>query len=97
MKYRAHAKKTDGNQKDVVKALEKIGAIVQSLGEVGKGCPDLMVGYRGYTILMEVKDPDGKNRLEQSQKDWIKAWKGSPVHVVRSETEAVLVASSYGL
>ena len=48
--------RTDSNQSDIVKALRKAGATVQSLADVGGGCPDLLVGYFGYCILFEVKD-----------------------------------------
>lgn len=48
----------DANQPDIVKALRKMGAFVQSLAAVGDGCPDLLVGFRGKTYLIEVKDGD---------------------------------------
>ena len=48
--------RTDGNQAEVVAALQAYGASVQSLAGVGKGCPDLLVGFRGVTYLLEVKD-----------------------------------------
>ncbi|HJP47915.1 hypothetical protein [Acinetobacter venetianus] len=41
------AAKIDANQTEIVKALRKFGASVQSLASTGKGCPDLLVGFRG--------------------------------------------------
>lgn len=41
------AKRTDGNQAEIVRALRSAGATVQTLHTVGKGCPDLVVGFRG--------------------------------------------------
>ena len=52
MKY---AKKRDGNEKAIVEALEALGATVTRLGDAG--VPDLLVAYRGETLLIEVKDP----------------------------------------
>jgi hypothetical protein len=37
-------------------ALRSAGATVQSLAGVGKGVPDLLVGFKGQTLLFEVKD-----------------------------------------
>ena len=39
--------KVDANQSDIVAGLRSIGATVQPLHAVGKGCPDLLIGYRG--------------------------------------------------
>ena len=50
------AAKIDANQTQVVIALRAAGATVQSLAAVGVGVPDLLVGFRGQTYLMEVKD-----------------------------------------
>ena len=49
------AAKIDANQTEIVKALRQVGASVQSLASTGKGCPDLLVGFRGVNWLLEVK------------------------------------------
>lgn len=46
----------DGNQAQIVRALRQVGATVLSLADMGDGCPDLLVGFRGFNILLEVKD-----------------------------------------
>ncbi len=48
--------KTDRNHADIIKALREIGCSVQSLHSTGRGCPDLLCGYHGRNILLEVKD-----------------------------------------
>ena len=53
------AAKVDANQADIVAALRRIGATVQCLHQVGHGCPDLLVGWHGENILLEVKMPGG--------------------------------------
>ena len=50
------AAKIDANQTEIVKALRQVGASVQSLASTGKGCPDLLVGFRGVNWLLEIKD-----------------------------------------
>jgi Holliday junction resolvase len=88
------AAKVDRNQAEVVNALRKVGASVQSLASIGKGCPDLLVGYHGILYLMEVKDGSNvpsKQLLTEDQKKWHDAWTGSPVHVVRSIEQALKI------
>ena len=90
------ARKTDANQGDIVDALRKIGCTVEDMSRVGKGVPDLLVGFRGATYLLEVKNVHGRNKLEASQIEWRGAWKGKPVAVVRDEQEAILAVSGHG-
>jgi hypothetical protein len=78
--------KTDANQSEIRQALHKVGASTHSLAQLGAGCPDLLVGYRQRTYLMEIKAPKG--RLTDQQKDWMASWNGAPVHVVHDIDEA---------
>ena len=88
------AAKVDKNQAEVVAALRKVGASVQSLASIGKGCPDLLVGYHGNLYLMEIKDGSkmpSQQLLTDDQKKWHEAWTGSPVYVVRSIEQALKI------
>lgn len=79
------AAKIDANQTQVVEALRAAGATVQSLAAVGKGLPDLLVGFQGQTLLMEVKDgrkPPSQRQLTEDQLKWHGAWRGGPVAIV---------------
>lgn len=79
-------KKVDRNQPEIVRALRRAGASVQSLASVGKGCPDLAVGLKGQTWLIEVKDwqqPPSRKRLSPDEKLWHQSWQG---HVAVAET-----------
>ena len=79
------AARTDANHEEIVKALRAVGATVQSLACVGHGVPDLLVGYQGKTILMEVKDgtkSPSKRQLTEDQVKWIDAWSGGSVFIV---------------
>lgn len=84
------AAKTDANQHPIVKALKDIfgPSCVFDLSTVGKGCPDLMVGVRGKTLLMEIKTDDGT--LTPSQIWFHRNWDGQ-VAVVRSLADALKV------
>lgn len=88
-----YAAKVDDNQRQIVEALRDVGASVQSLAAVGKGVPDLLVGFRGETYILEVKDgrkvPSARH-LRDSQKNWHATWMGRPVHVVESLEEALM-------
>ena len=50
------AAKIDANHGDIVEALRGIGCSVLSLAPLGKGAPDLLVGYWGRNTILEVKD-----------------------------------------
>ena len=81
------AAKIDGNQGDIVIALEAVGASVQSLAAVGNGCPDLLVGFRGTNFVIEVKDPAqpaNKRRLNSHQKPWHAEWCEAAIAAKRS-------------
>lgn len=85
--------KIDDNQKSIVNALRDVGASVQSLAAIGKGCPDLLVGYQGINYLMEIKDGSkvpSAQKLTIDQEHWHSVWKGV-VHVVKSEDEALKI------
>lgn len=87
------AARTDGNHQAIVAALRKIGATALSLAAVGKGCPDLVVGYRGLNLLLEVKDgrlPPSERKLTEAEAEFLATW-GGQVAVVTSEEDAVRV------
>jgi hypothetical protein len=79
------AAKIDRNQPEIVAALRKAGASVQSLAGVGQGVPDLLVGYMGKTALLEVKDGlkvKSKQKLTEDQKPWHANWRGGTLTTV---------------
>lgn len=79
------AKRVDGNQRQIISALEAAGASVVDASRMGQGFPDLVIGYRNVTLLMECKDPKtayGKKGANQNQKAFMETWKGGPVAIV---------------
>ena len=80
--------RVDLNQNEVVEALRRVGCTVQSLSDVGCGCPDLLVGFRGDWYVMEVKTSMG--RLTDAEMTWINRAAGN-VALVRSANDALRV------
>lgn len=91
-----HVAKADANQPGIVKALRAAGASVQVLSAVGKGCPDLLVGFANKTWLLEVKLPHAHKRsdaeetreLTPRQVEWHAQWRGQ-VAIVHDAKEAL--------
>jgi len=84
MKYGA---KKDANHAEIVEALKAHGACVIDMSHVGQGFPDLIVGFGGQTLLMEIKNPKtayGKRGLNKNQARWRDEWIGGPFAVVSS-------------
>jgi endogenous inhibitor of DNA gyrase (YacG/DUF329 family) len=89
MKYGA---KKDANHDDVVSALKGVGACVIDMSNVGRGFPDLIVGFDGLTILVEVKNPKtsyGRKGLNKNQVKWKEMWSGGAYCVVDSPDAAL--------
>jgi Holliday junction resolvase len=78
----------DTNHKEIVKALREAGATVVSLAAMKHGCPDLLVGYNGETILMEIKR-DSKAKFTSDQLDFMGKWKGGAISRVDSVDAAI--------
>jgi len=83
--------RTDDNQKEIVVALRQVGASVQPIHTLGKGVPDLLIGFRGQNFLLEVKDgskPPSQQKLTPDEKEWHKMWRGN-VATVSTVEEAM--------
>lgn len=86
------AARIDRNQPEIVSALRKVGATVVSLAAAGDGIPDLLVGFRQSTFLLEVKDglrPPSERQLTPDQINWHIDWRGGPCTIVNSVEEAL--------
>lgn len=81
----------DSNHREIVAALRDVGATVLDLSGVGNGAPDLLIGYRGCNLLLEVKRPDSgpvKAGLRPEQAAWHQRWAGH-VTTVRTIADAL--------
>ena len=86
-----YARRVDENQGQIVSALRSCGAYVRVISQ-GDGIPDLLVGYRGYTVLMEVKDgnkPPSARELTPAEKKFFLEWPGGMLVVVNNVDEAL--------
>ncbi len=80
--------KVDSSHAAIRDGLRQLGYSVQSLAEIGKGCPDLLVGKAGQTWLVEVKA--GKTgRITPDQHRWYAGWRGRAVVIATSLDEAL--------
>lgn len=89
--------KQDGNSTAIVSALRAAGCVVRFIDcPVGVGgIPDVLVGFRGRTVLLELKVKGG--RLNPKQKAFHEGWNGGPLHVVRSVDEAMAAVGLPGV
>lgn len=93
-RYAAHR---DTAEPAIVMALVAVGATVEGLSK--KGVPDLLVGYRGVTYLLEVKTPraskSGNNaRANKVQAEWRARWRGGVVAVVETPEQALCIVGA---
>ena len=86
--------KPDANQPEIVQALRDIGARVFLIGQP----LDLLVAFRGKLTLMEVKNPNGEDKLSKSQTVTISLLEtvGVRVPVVRNAEEAIEAVTTGG-
>ncbi len=74
------AKKVDENQKRLVEALRQVpGVRVSHTHMIGKGFPDIVVGYKGRNYLFEIKNPrqpKSGRKLTEDEERWHEEWTG---------------------
>lgn len=84
--------RTDSNHQSIVRGLREQGGMsVLDLSGVGKGCPDIAVGFAGSNFLLEIKDgskPPSARRLTPAEKSFHNTWAGQ-VSVVTSLDDAL--------
>ena len=82
--------KVDSNQPAIVEALRGVGASVAHTHMIGRGFPDIVVGFRGVNYLMEIKDGSlapSRRKLTEDEQDWHNVWRGDVV-IVESVEDA---------
>ena len=84
------AARRDANEQRVIAALRACGAYVKQIND--EGAFDLLVFYRGHTLLLEVKDgdkPPSARALTPAEAKFHAEWPGTNLHIVNSEHEAL--------
>lgn len=79
--YTGRKAKVDANQKEIVKALEQVPGVTVAV--IGKPL-DLLVGYQGINHIIEIKNPDGRDKVGDDQQDFIDTWQGRRPEVART-------------
>lgn len=79
--------KRDENQSPIVGWYEQLGCSVQDLGDIGHGCPDLLIGCAGIDGFAEVKVP-GED-LRSSQVTFNAKWRGGRPWKVSTQTDVI--------
>lgn len=86
---RRNAKK-DANQDDIVSGLRAIGATVAITHMLGDGFVDIVVGFRGFNYLLEIKDgskPPSRRKLTPDEQTFHEGWNGQ-IDIVESVDDA---------
>lgn len=84
------ASRRDANERRVIDALRACGAYVKQINDAGAF--DLLVYYRGRTLLLEVKDgdkPPSARTLTPAEAKFHAEWPGQNLFIVNSEHEAL--------
>jgi len=87
------AARTDGNQKKIVEALRRVGAVVLPIHQL-KNCFDILVAFRGRMFAMEIKDPaqpPSKRKLTEGEAEFKRKLEttGNKYHVVETIDQAI--------
>ena len=88
------AARLDGNHREVVDEFRRFGCSVLDMSRLGEGTPDLLIGYGGISLLVEVKDgkrPPSRRTLTGDQVDFWLSWKQNPRVVKNLEEVAKTV------
>ena len=92
MNRTGHKGRVDLNHAQVINGLLQAGMTAKSIASVGGGVPDVIAGFRGVTVLLEVKS--GNNGLTSQEEDFASHWAGSYA-VVYTPEEAVLAVEKH--
>ena len=88
--------RVDANQKEVVKQLRDRGVSVLHTHQLGKGAPDLILGYYGSNYLVELKDgakTKSQQKLTADELDFMNKWRGN--YAVCNSLEQILQLIDY--
>jgi hypothetical protein len=91
------AKRTDHNQASIIEGLRSVGATVQDLSQLGRGCPDILNGYHGRNYLLEIKNcEDRAPKLTKPEEQWIQLWRGQVAVITTVEDGIAIVVEDGG-
>lgn len=85
------AGRIDANQPEIVAAFRRLGCTVAITSNVRDGFPDIVVGFRGINLLVEIKDGSkipSARKLTPDEQKFHDNWKGGAV-IVESVDDVV--------
>ncbi len=88
--------RVDANQKEVVKQLRDLGVSVLHTHQLGRGAPDLVLGYRNSNYMIELKDGNktkSQQRLTPDEVQFQESWNGN--YAVCNSIEQILTLIDY--
>jgi Holliday junction resolvase len=88
--------RVDANQKEIVQQLRKRGISVLHTHQLGKGAPDIIVGYMNYNYLIEIKDGNkskSQQKLTPDELEFASKWGGN--YAVCNSLEQILQLIDY--
>lgn len=88
--------RVDANQKEIVQELRKLDVSVLHTHQLGKGAPDLILGYRNENYLIELKDGSktkSQQKLTPDEIEFQSKWKGN--YAVCNSLEQILTIIDY--
>lgn len=91
---RRRAAKVDENQNSLVSLWRSMGISVAITSASHDGFPDVVLGYGGLTVLVEIKDgnkPPSKRKLTPDQENFHRDFKGA-ITVIETEKQALELA-----
>jgi len=88
--------RVDANQKEIVKKLRELEISVLHTHQLGKGAPDLILGYRNENFLIELKDGNktkSQQKLTPDEVEFQSKWQGN--YAVCNSLEQILTIIDY--
>ena len=89
--------RVDSNQKEIVEFIRRYGGTVLITSQL-KNCFDILVGYNGFNIIMEIKDgllSPSQRKLTTGEQKFKDTWQGGFYHIVKNLLEVEKVLKSY--
>lgn len=83
------AARVDVNQRQITKELREQGYSVAITSQLGKGFPDIVVGFKGVNLMVELK-ATSKDKLTPHEVEFRDNWKGQ--YLIAWSTEMIIEA-----
>ncbi len=83
------------NQNQIVKELREYGMSVSHTHIIGKGFPDIVVGYLGKNYLFEVKN-NRKKKITEKESVWLDNWQGQ-VNIIQTAEQGIKIIEKLGI